>query len=317
MSHFVNFGLLFSFLTLVITGIMSFVLPFSIVTTRIHIIFGFVTFILIGFHLYTKVKYFKRQFKSNTKLLGISFLCWIIFMAAAWENWLPAKKIIDQGYESRHQKEIVRPHPLIGKLMDKGRNTVSRQSEETGKTALSVHLTLNDAEKPFPAMAIWAESKNGTIIETLFLNDELKYSDKPKWNGKVTSRHHIFPIWRHRYTSITGVNPDGEVDAASGATESHKFSLDAHLKSDGEPFSVFIEVNAHGDSDKKWTDKHLGQPSVLYSVYIEPKEPQKYYLMELTGQGGGATDDGAINYDTEQIGTARHILDLILVQMQF
>ena len=42
MRHVVNFGLLLTFLALVITGVMAFVLPFYITTTRVHVVAGLV-----------------------------------------------------------------------------------------------------------------------------------------------------------------------------------------------------------------------------------------------------------------------------------
>ncbi len=316
MNHFVNFGLLFSFTTLAVSGVLSFILPFSIIVARIHIIFGIVTIFLIAFHLYSKIRYFKKQIKLKHKAIAICAFIWIVLFASAWENWWPAKVVVDQSYEARHKHEIIRPHPLIGSIQENNRLTTSRKSTETNKTALSVHVSLTGENKPFPAVVIWAESKNGTIIETLYLNEELAFSDKPVWNGKVTPRHHIFPIWRHRHTSIVGVGPDGEIDAASGATSEHRFSLDAHLSSGAEPFTIFIEINASGDTDGNWTDEHLGQPSILYSAFIDPEEKKKYYLMDLTGQGAEATKDGAINYDIETIGSAKDILDLVLIELK-
>lgn len=313
MNHFVNFGLLFSFLTLAITGVMSFALPFEIQTARIHIIFGISTLLLVGFHLYTKLKYFKKQFKKQGKAIGVCSVVWLILLFASYENWLPVKKVIDQSYESRHRKEIVRPHPLIATLQDQKQHTTSRQVK--GETALSINMAFTDPSKPFPAVAIWAESKNGTIIETLYLNEVLTYSDNPKWYGKEVPRHHIIPIWRHRFTAINGVDPEGEVDTVTGATESHKFSLDTHLKSDGEPFTIFIELNAPNDPNGKYKDPHIGQPSILYSVYIDPTETQKYYIAELTGHGGEGKVDGGIYYDTESLGSAKDILDLVLIKL--
>jgi hypothetical protein len=316
MNHFVNFGLLFSFMTLAVSGVLSFVLPFSIIVARTHIVFGLVTLILVGFHLFTKLRYFKKQFKVNHKRVAICAFVWIVLLASAWENWWPAKTLVDQSYEARHRHEIVRPHPLIGSIQEGNKHTSSRSVAATGKTALSVHVALTEKDKDFPAIVIWAESKNGTIIETLFLNEELAFSDRPVWDGKVTPRHHIFPIWRHRYTSIVGVSPDGEVDAASGATSDHQFSLDSHLSSEGGPFTIFIEINASGDTDDSSQDSHIGQPSILYSAYIEPQENKKYYLMDLTGQGADATKDGAINYAIETIGSAKDILDLVLIELK-
>lgn len=316
MNHFVNFGLLFSFLTLAVTGVMSFVLPFEIKTARIHIIFGIVTLILVGFHLYTKIKYFKKQFKVKGKIIVACAFIWVVLIFASYENWWPVKKVIDQGYESTHRGEIVRPHPLVASLKEDKHHTTARQSELSGKTALSIHVALNNPDQPEPAMAIWAESKNGTIIETLFLNQKLMFSDEPEWYGKKVPRHHIIPIWRHRFTAITGLTPEGEIDVATGATKDHKFSLDTHLKTDGEPFTIFIEINAPNDPDATYKDPHIGQPSILYSAYIDPKEPQRYYLGELTGHGGDGKVDGGIYYDTEGLGSAKKILDLMLIKLE-
>ena len=36
LRHWVNYGLLFSFLTLAITGLLAYLLPFSLTTTRVH-----------------------------------------------------------------------------------------------------------------------------------------------------------------------------------------------------------------------------------------------------------------------------------------
>ena len=93
--------------------------------------------------------------------------------------------------------------------------------------------------------------------------------------------------------------------------------MDTHLKTDGEPFTIFVEINSPNDPNKSYSDTHIGQPSILYSVYIDPKEPQKYYIAELTGHGGDGKVDGGIHYDTEPLTTAKEILDLVLIKHLF
>ncbi|MCH2208139.1 MAG: DUF4405 domain-containing protein [Lentisphaerales bacterium] len=313
-NHIVNFGLLYSFLTLAITGVLAFALPFSIETTRVHIIFGFLTTILVLLHLFSKMKYFKKQFTKRGKMIFGSFLIWLILFFAAYEYWLPAKLLVEQSYEARHQREIVRPNVLVASRNEQQLLTSSRVKKDSGELLLSIDVAMNDKDKPFPAVAIWAESKNGTIIETLYLTHELSFSDKPQWYGKETPRHHILPVWRNRYTVINGMGPDGKIDAASGATSKHQFSLDQTRK-DKEPFTLFVEINSPADPDEKWPNKHIGQPSVLYSAYIDPEEPQKYYLVDLTGHGGEAQKGGTINYDPSQLSSAKDILDLILIKI--
>jgi len=314
MTHFINFGLLFCFLTLIVTGILSFVLPFDIVVARVHIIFGLTTVMLVCLHLYTKFRYFKKQSRVQSKVIAACFVVCSTLLLASVENWWPVRKTIETGYESRHQSEIVRPHPLIASVTDERQHSTAR-AVESGETALSIHLVLTPPEQK-TAVAIWSESKNGTIIETLYLSPELAYSDKPLWNGKTTPRHHIIPIWRHRYTAINSMTPDGKIDVVSGATSKHTFSLDKHLKSDGEPFSIFVEVNIPNDPNRAYPDPHIGQPSTLYSAYIDPKEAQKYYLAELTGHGGDGRIDGGIYYNTEQLTSSKEIIDLILIRFK-
>lgn len=59
--HVVNISLLITFGALAVTGVMAFVLPFSLTTTQIHIAAGLVTVVLIGFHLAARLPYFKKQ----------------------------------------------------------------------------------------------------------------------------------------------------------------------------------------------------------------------------------------------------------------
>lgn len=313
MNHIINIGLLFSFLTLVISGLLSFFQPFSLNVTRVHIIFGFLTFVLVGFHVFGKLNYFKKQIKKNVKLWFIVAVAWMIFMYASVYNTFPTKQVIAQSYEAKHRKEIIRPAPVVAALQEKKELLVSRQPKKGQDTALSVHLALNSELKKEPAIAIWAETKAGSMIETLYISPDLAYSDLPTWNNKATPRHKILPVWRHRYTTLSGVDPEGKIDAASGATENHSFSLDTYLNVGDDEYVIFCEINMFEDPNEAWADQHLGQPSVLYSAYVEHREGRKYQLLELTGHGGAADKSGQIHYDLSELTTGKQLIDIILV----
>lgn len=120
MRHIVNFGLLFSFGTLGVTGALAFLRPFSIVTTRVHIVFGLTTLILVGLHLASRVGYFQRQLKpsgraniSKPLLLAVAG-GWAILLTTALAGWPPAELLVEQGYEARHSappiEQAVVPH---------------------------------------------------------------------------------------------------------------------------------------------------------------------------------------------------------------
>ena len=169
-----------------------------------------------------------------------------------------------------------------------------------------------------PSIAVWAESTTGSMIETLFLEQSLAYSEVPLWEDYKTQRSHILPLWRHRYTLLSGIKPSGEVDAVSGATESHQFALDPYFeKGKGNEFILCVEINAPEDITEKFSDPILGQPSLLYTSLIDVDHEDPYYLFELTGHGGGdALETGNVQYDLDLIDSAKGMKDLFLAKLE-
>ncbi len=326
MRHLINFGLLFCFATLAITGAMAFLLPFSIDTTRVHVVFGLVVLVLVGLHLAGRVGYFQKQLQpASTKgarvsrplLLGL-VAAWASLLAVAIFGWHPAQWFIEESYEAQHRAEIVRSSPFSG-FMDPDSLTrlIVRQPTGDADVALGVYIGFADHVETPPSIAVWAESTTGAMIETLYLDARLAYSDDPNWAGRPVPRHHVLPIWRHRYTLASGIDPTNEIDAVSAATPKHSFTLNDQLTlNEANGFVLCVEVNTPADANVKYTDPHLGQPSLLYTAYVELDSPQPYALGELTGHGGGAERDGAIRYDLTGFTTARRLIDLILVKTQ-
>jgi hypothetical protein len=169
-----------------------------------------------------------------------------------------------------------------------------------------------------PSIAVWAESSTGSMIETLFLEQSLAYSEVPLWEDYKTKRSHILPLWRHRYTLLSGIKPSGEVDAVSGATESHQFALDPYFeKGKGNEFILCVEINAPEDMTEKFSDPILGQPSLLYTSLIDVDREDPYYLLELTGHGGGdALETGNVQYDLDLIDSAKGMKDLFMAKLE-
>ena len=321
LKHWVNFGLLFSFLTLAVSGLLAYLQPFSLTTTRVHMVFGMLTLLLVALHLLSRVPYFKAQTigkKASRKLLVTITLSWVVLLVVSlWGMW-PAKPLMNASYESRHRQAIVRPSPLAGIAeLDGGQRLVGRNPGEEADTTVSLLLRFGDQLKSAPAVAVWAETTNGSMIETLYLDSELAYAEDVTWQGKKTKRHHLLPIWRHRHTLVSGVDPKGEIDAFTAATPEHAFTLDQYLKSgeDGR-FVICVEVNVLGDSNEAFDDELLGQPSLLYTAYVDASEGAKYQLLELTAHGGEAIENGTLNYDFDGIDSARKIVDLLLVHAE-
>jgi len=330
--HIANLGLLLSFVTLAVTGVMSFVLPFSITTTRVHIVFGTATMLLVGLHLATRTSYFTRiarqsfERKLNPKskpvvprwLVGAIMLGWIGLLAVSFYGTQPASGLLGLSYESRHRAEIFRASPQTVYEQIGLTNTIASLSPASGELVIAVEIEYRDAMAQQPAAAVWAQTTGvpGRMIQTLYLDEALAYSDKPVWHGTPTPRHHILPIWRHSYRDINGVDPTGDVDAITSATPKHSFSIEQSLTSDEDEIVVCLEFNAHGDPNDAYSDPHLGQPSVYYTALIDLTEEQDYYLMTRTAHGGGAEQDGHPRYEFEELTTAKDMIKKVLVQIK-
>lgn len=349
MRHFVNLVLVPFFLTLVITGIMRFLLPFSLITTRIHIISGFVVLVLVGLHLISRMAYFKSIIQSTgngngrknrvsyNMLIGIVSL-WIFLLTTSLWGLPPAAQIIDGSYESRHRATIFRSDPqTVYKPVNNGMR-LKRVTNSDASLLVQLEWSSSFLERygqnrgPFsdsrPQIAIWAESETGTLIETLYLSEAAAFSENFEWVGYPQRRVDVLPIWRNRFTLTTGIAPDGEQAAFfSGATPEHSFSIHNYLKTDSNPFYLYLEINAPEDpndyfhSNREpdqpgYTNPGIGQPSVLYGAYIEPMEDKQYVLLDLVGHGGNNPSDGNIHYDLEPLTSAKQLVEKILVRVQ-
>ena len=325
MRHLVNFGLLFSFSALAVTGVLAYLRPFSITVTQIHIIAGFVTLVLVLMHLLARLPYFKNRISKGRQ--GASLRLQVILFGSVFgflvygsvSSIPPASWLIDNSYEHRNSAQIVRSSSLVGfEEPAPHRKWIVRESQDDNGSGLSIYLSFQEELNPMPSIAVWAESTTGSMIETLYLEQSLAYSEVPLWEDYKTQRSHILPLWRHRYTLLSGITPSGEVDAVSGATESHQFALDPYLeKGKGNEFVLCVEINAPEDSSLNFPDPILGQPSLIYTCLVEVDREDNYYLFELTGHGGGdALETGNIQYDWESIGSAKELKDLFLAKLE-
>lgn len=347
--HFVNMALVPFFFTLVVTGLMRFFLPFSLVTTRIHIISGFVVLTLVGLHLISRASYFKSIIRSasnvngkgkhisHVTLLNVAGLWIFLFTTSLW-GLPPASQIIDASYESRYSATIFRSDPqTVYKPVKEGMR-LKRMTDSDASLLVQLDWsakyldTYGQKNNPFlksrPQIAIWAESETGSLIETLFLSEASAFSETFKWAGHQQRRVDILPIWRNRFTLTMGIGPDGESTAFfSGATPDHSFSIHNYLKTVSKPFYLYVEINAPTDPNKYFNSQHdsdypgytnpgVGQPSVLYGAYIEPNREKQYLLLDLVGHGGSNNSEGNIHYNMEPLTSAKKLVEKILVRVQ-
>lgn len=324
MRHIVNFGLLFTFTTLAISGVLAFTAPFSIVSTRIHIVAGVATTILVGLHLAVRMTYFKRHLfgpSGSARLsriaLGSMTVVWGLILAASYYNWTPVRQFMEQGYEARQRSTIVRASPLVGFQEAETNRLIAREGGEKADAGVSLLIKYGPAFQTSnpPSIAVWAETTTGSMIETLYVDEQLAHSETPTWAGKQIPRHRVLPIWRHRYTLVSGVDPYGEVDAFTSATPTHSFTLENYLLlGQHKEFVLWVEINVPHDTNGEFKDPLVGQPSILFSAPVTLDAPQPYTILEFTGYSDPDIK-GEMRYDLERITTAKDLIDLLLVRV--
>ena len=120
MKHYVNFALLIAFGILAASALLRFFQPFSLLTTRVHIVFGAFVLVLVGAHLASRLSYFPRILRERKKdqsgLISqrLRLLLWPVttcayLLIACVLSWWPVPQLLSVGYEIKNRSIIFRP----------------------------------------------------------------------------------------------------------------------------------------------------------------------------------------------------------------
>lgn len=345
MKHYVNFSLLLAFGILVISALLRFFEPFNLLTTRVHIVFGAFVLFLVALHLSSRIGYFPRMLRQGRKSGGIQSIRLILLplvacsylLAACFLNWFPVAQLLGLGHEIKSGSMIFRPEDGSSVRTKERGFQLKRKTPAEAEIFIDIEWgqsfdPVAEFPTPFtsarPQIAIWAESSAGSLIETFFVSEESAYAENFEWVENERRRVDILPIWRHQFTLVSGVEPDGDIDTFTGATPEHSFSIEGYLDENPEGFYLSMEVNVpndsndyyHADQDETsegYTFPGVGQPSVYYSAFVDESEAKKYYLMEFVGHGGSSSQQsGNLYYDSSHLTTARNLIEKILVRIE-
>ncbi|NWK55585.1 hypothetical protein HW115_08175 [Verrucomicrobiaceae bacterium N1E253] len=306
MKRFFYSSMTISFLVLIVTGGLRFLIPFNLNLSRLHIVSGIILSLLVLIHLAGKAKTLRRIIapKHGRKAWLASALTLALCIGvglAAWFGTPGVSHLMGLSYESRNHASIFRAQDNVA---SDHQSRWLRTSKLTSTGAsIDIELLWN-CPAEHHAVAIWAETQSGTIIETLYLSGSLSFSDEHPWESKRQRRGQILPIWRHRYTSVCGIAPTGATDLISQPTINHQWLLDHHLNKTSKPFTLFVEINIAGD-------KHS---SLIYASRIDPESPNAYTLLNLIGHSHGSLKDGEINYEISQLPARINQVERILVK---
>ena len=319
-----------------ITGMLSFFVPFSSQTSRIHAFFGLFFILLIGVHIYhNKKRFFKyvgiRSWKKSGHFRSLGFIIFATLFFMAWENLLPVRAWLGLSYEERRKEVIFRAHPKTATQQLGGNLELKRPSSGLN-ISLDVELNEEQLKDDSLFIAIWVEDEEGRLIETLFLSEELAYKEQISYLDKELHRKEILPIWWFKWRSFLKRQKkllvDDEVDAVSSATIHGSFNIDLLLKSGLPGFRVCLELNLTNDENSLFredsknflakTPKGIGQPSVIYSNFIDLQDENssKYSLLEFKGRGDAAGEDGEVTQNYSGLTTALKILEKALLKVE-
>ena len=299
------------FLTLAVTGVMGFFLPFNILTVSVHALLGFVFIGSIALHLKNNFRQLKNYFTSKTALLVI--LCVAALVTVILMQPKPVLAILGLSknlgpaadrFELKATKMIYNYTPAPHYKM---------QLDFKGGSAFY-------AEKP-PRVAIWLENTSRYHLKTLY-------------HSKAPDAKQMLPYWHYKKSEYEKYKAESEaaekagkkqaedVDALSSATPNESFDpADYIVPKDPEketPYRLLIEINALDDSNEHYAD----QPSLVYVVEVDNKRPRSYQVLDLVGYPESEIDEEegelewSLLYADGTITTAHDLFDSALLLIE-
>jgi len=172
--------------------------------------------------------------------------------------------------------------------------------------------------KNAPQMAIWAETREGEFVETIFVTNRTATQSWRSAPGDETpqaeiSRDEALPVWSHRR--------DAAPDAVTAATPKQSFDIATTLPEGANDIVLYLEVNnsadfndaypadarpgSEGYSGGEWGS---GQPSLVYSAPLRGGAGRGRSTFDLLGHGSPDGSSGAVSRDLAGVTTARSIL---------
>jgi hypothetical protein len=249
-----------TFVVLSVTGLLAFILPFSITIIGLHALMGFVFVGLIGMHVFNNSRPLLGYLRGRA--LWGTLAVTAILTGLFWWQPAPVKTVLSWSGNLGPAMERF-------EITEQGMLKFDYAPHPEYRMQLSVKLgPTYDPEQP-PEIAIWLENQGGYHIKTLLAPGVP--SDAPYW----TFKHAGWEKAKQEAERLAAEYDD--VDAVSTATPNGSFDpADYILPADAEnstPYRILLEINQAGDD----------QPSLVHAVDIDNRLPQTFQLLELRG----------------------------------
>jgi len=252
-----------TFLVLATSGVVAFVLPFSLSVVGLHALTGFVFIAIVGLHATNNrrplVRYLRRPVAWGA--LGVTAAISILF----WQQPAAVRAVL--GLSGN-----------LGPAMERfefGNDSMvfDYVPSPDYKMRLTVKPGPTSREAAPPHLAIWLENQGGYHIKTLLAPEAA--AELPYWAFKHAG-------WEQAKRKAEEL---ASVDAVTAPTPAGSFDPRDYIlprdAKDSTPYSLLLEIDQPGDD----------QPSLVYAVSIDNTLPRTFQLLELKGYPKREPDD--------------------------
>lgn len=303
--HSVSLLIAILFVILSVTGVMCFLLPFNLLAVSVHSLLGFVFIAGIALHIRNHIRELRRYFAQPVALMLL--LCVAVLVAVILWQPKPIKAILGL---SRNLG------PQLDRFELSGNRMVYRYAP-VPQYRMEVEVMGGKAFQPAnpPAIAIWIENRSGYHIKSLHHTGADPRQMLPYWHYKRSE----YLKHKQRQEEMTEAERKAEVDAMSSATENDSFDPADYItpkdRDREAPYRVMIEVNLAGDGNDHYED----QPSLVYGVEVDNRDPRTYQVLEIVGYPvAETTEDGerfSLHYADETLSSCLDLLDSALLRI--
>ncbi len=321
---------------MVVTGILSFSLPYSQILSGMHTWLSLTFISVLVFHLSNNLKAlagYVRSKLARVQLVSGGLIVVLITLGVGF-SMPPFESLLDFGYKLRKTAE----------LENNRFSTINTQVSKEGVPLIvslraGAHyqsppqpLFLGLTYRSTPQMAFWVEDTDGNYIETLYVTgkiSESRFRTSDLSDNELKRRPEALPYWSHKRGVkeadglLTPQYNTSDLDGVTGATPLGHYDLDTLVSESRDQFNLMMEINRSYDfnefySPDRFPDDPIysgsgasGQPSIIYSARLDTRKtgPQ---LLRPIGHGHHSGQDGKLYKNMSGIDTALELVDYVV-----
>ena len=343
----ISLFMLFGFLAIVVTGVLSYTLRYSTLLSAIHTVFGLL-FVGYGiFHIRNNFRpvmnYLKLGVVRRWRFLSIALIPLTVFGVAI--GLPPFQTVIDAGYALKSLRPVERTlqETLYTHFEAQGQK-LSIDIKAGEYFAAPGAVVMGVQTNTTPQMAVWIEDMQGNYIDTLYVTKKASNSSymQSLFGGEETRRPEALPVWSHArgITSKDGLMMPSKdkpiADAVTGATPLWSFDIktvaDLKQQSKQQPQQkqvvVKLELNQSFDYNDTYHKNafpndpiysgtgNTAQPSLVYGATVNLSQGEPAYFMSLLGRGHHSGQHADLITDLSGITTARNLRKRAIVEVE-